>query len=167
MTNELNVLGTPLQPCGTDPMTGFFRDGCCSTGPEDLGSHTVCAVVTEEFLRHQVSVGNDLTTPRPEYRFPGLVLDRLNRAESIDYPPRVLRQLFLPGERTTLSREQRTQPRRFAARFLRRQQLRHRSTVYVRVIANIHHQAVKSVRAKSCQEWIEGGEARLLRPRTK
>ena len=70
---ERNVLGGELEPCGTDPMTGFFRDGCCSTGPEDLGSHTVCAVVTEEFLRHQLAVGNDLVTPRPEYRFPGLV----------------------------------------------------------------------------------------------
>ena len=70
---ELNVLGSELVECGTDPVTGFFRDGCCSTGPEDLGSHTVCVVVTAEFLRHQKSVGNDLTTPRPEYRFPGLV----------------------------------------------------------------------------------------------
>ena len=69
---ELNVLGEELEPCGTDPMTGFFRDGCCSTGPEDVGSHTVCAVVTEAFLRHQRNVGNDLTTPRPEYGFPGL-----------------------------------------------------------------------------------------------
>ncbi|KUH99851.1 DUF2237 domain-containing protein [Mycobacterium sp. IS-3022] len=69
---ELNVLGEPLQPCGTDPLTGFYRDGCCSTGPEDLGSHTICAVVTAEFLRHQRSIGNDLSTPRPEYRFPGL-----------------------------------------------------------------------------------------------
>ena len=69
---ELNVLGEPLEPCGTDPMTGFFRDGCCSTGPEDVGSHTVCAVVTEEFLEHQRSVGNDLTTPVPAFRFPGL-----------------------------------------------------------------------------------------------
>ena len=68
-----NVLGEPLEPCGTDPMTGFYRDGCCSTGPEDAGSHTVCAVVTEEFLAHQRAVGNDLTTPRPAYRFPGLV----------------------------------------------------------------------------------------------
>ena len=66
------MLGEELQPCGTDPLTGFFRDGCCSTGPEDVGSHTVCAVVTEEFLRHQRDVGNDLTTPRPEYSFPGL-----------------------------------------------------------------------------------------------
>ncbi|MFN2540361.1 MAG: DUF2237 family protein [Mycobacteriales bacterium] len=70
---DLNVLGTELEPCGTEPMTGFFRDGCCSTGPEDIGSHTVCAVVTEQFLRHQAAVGNDLTTPRPEYQFPGLV----------------------------------------------------------------------------------------------
>jgi uncharacterized protein (DUF2237 family) len=69
---DLNVLGGELEPCGTDPLTGFFRDGCCSTGPEDVGSHTVCAVVTEQFLRHQRHVGNDLTTPRPEYQFPGL-----------------------------------------------------------------------------------------------
>jgi uncharacterized protein (DUF2237 family) len=71
-TTERNVLGGPLEPCGTDPVTGFYRDGCCSTGPEDVGSHTVCAVVTAEFLAHQRSVGNDLTTPRPEWRFPGL-----------------------------------------------------------------------------------------------
>lgn len=69
---ERNVLGQPLEPCGTDPVTGFFRDGCCSTGPEDLGSHTICAVVTAEFLAHQRSIGNDLTTPMPQYRFPGL-----------------------------------------------------------------------------------------------
>ena len=69
---ELNVLGGPLDPCSTDPMTGFYRDGCCSTGPEDIGSHTICAVVTAEFLAHQRSIGNDLSTPRPEYRFPGL-----------------------------------------------------------------------------------------------
>ena len=70
---DLNVLGTELEPCGTDPMTGFFRDGCCSTGDEDLGSHTICAVVTAEFLEHQRSIGNDLSTPMPAYRFPGLV----------------------------------------------------------------------------------------------
>jgi uncharacterized protein len=70
---ERNVLGADLQPCGTDPMTGFFRDGCCSTGPEDVGSHTICAVVTAEFLDHQRSIGNDLSTPRPRFRFPGLV----------------------------------------------------------------------------------------------
>lgn len=72
MPDDLNVLGSPLDPCGMDPVTGFFRDGCCSTGPEDVGSHTVCAVVTAEFLEHQKGVGNDLSTPRPEYRFPGL-----------------------------------------------------------------------------------------------
>ena len=72
MTTELNVLGSALEPCGTDPMTGFFRDGCCSTGPEDVGSHTVCAVMTREFLEHQAAVGNDLVTPRPEWSFPGL-----------------------------------------------------------------------------------------------
>jgi uncharacterized protein (DUF2237 family) len=72
VSDERNVLGDPLEECGTDPMTGFFRDGCCSTGPEDVGSHTVCTVVTAEFLEHQRSVGNDLTTPLPAYRFPGL-----------------------------------------------------------------------------------------------
>jgi hypothetical protein len=71
-SSELNVLGGPLEPCGTDPVTGFHRDGCCSSGPEDVGSHTVCAVVTREFLNHQVAVGNDLVTPRPEWSFPGL-----------------------------------------------------------------------------------------------
>ena len=70
--SERNVFGDELEPCGTDPMTGFFRDGCCSTGPEDLGSHTICAVVTAEFLDHQRSIGNDLSTPVPAFRFPGL-----------------------------------------------------------------------------------------------
>ena len=70
---DLNVFGERLAPCSSDPVTGFFRDGCCSTGPEDAGSHTVCAVMTEEFLAHQVQVGNDLRRPVPEYRFPGLV----------------------------------------------------------------------------------------------
>jgi uncharacterized protein (DUF2237 family) len=69
---ERNVLGGPLEPCGFDPVTGFYRDGSCSTGPEDAGSHTICAVVTAEFLEHQRSIGNDLSTPRPEYQFPGL-----------------------------------------------------------------------------------------------
>jgi len=68
----LNVLGGPLEECGTDPMTGFFRDGCCDTGLQDVGSHTVCTVVTADFLAHQEGVGNDLSTPRPEYAFPGL-----------------------------------------------------------------------------------------------
>ena len=67
-----NVLGGPLEECGTDPMTGFFRDGCCNTGPQDMGSHTVCVVVTVNFLDHQQRVGNDLSTPRPEYSFAGL-----------------------------------------------------------------------------------------------
>ncbi|MCV7170782.1 DUF2237 domain-containing protein [Mycobacterium sp. CPCC 205372] len=69
---DRNVLGGPLQECSTDPMTGFFRDGCCSTGPEDVGVHTICAVMSREFLDHQMSIGNDLSTPRPEFRFPGL-----------------------------------------------------------------------------------------------
>jgi uncharacterized protein (DUF2237 family) len=67
-----NVVGGPLEECGTDPMTGFYRDGCCNTGPHDLGSHTVCAVVTADFLAHQQRAGNDLSTPRPEHEFPGL-----------------------------------------------------------------------------------------------
>lgn len=71
--SERNVLGGELEPCGTDPVTGFFRDGCCHTGPADRGSHTICAVVTSEFLAHQRGIGNDLTTPAPEYDFPGLV----------------------------------------------------------------------------------------------
>ena len=56
---ESNVLGGPLEPCGTDPVTGFYRDGCCSCGPEDVGLHAVCAVMTPEFLEHQISIGND------------------------------------------------------------------------------------------------------------
>ena len=69
---DRNVLGTELEPCGIDPVTGFFRDGCCHTGPEDVGSHTICAVVTAEFLAHQRGIGNDLQTPMPTYGFPGL-----------------------------------------------------------------------------------------------
>ena len=69
---ERNVLGGPLQPCSTDPLTGFYRTGTCSSGPEDVGSHTVCAVVSAEFLDLQRRLGNDLSTPRPEYGFPGL-----------------------------------------------------------------------------------------------
>ncbi|MBE7211718.1 MAG: DUF2237 domain-containing protein [Gluconacetobacter diazotrophicus] len=67
-----NVLGGVLESCSTEPVTGFFRDGCCNTGPEDRGSHTVCAVVTAEFLRFSRERGNDLSTPRPEFGFPGL-----------------------------------------------------------------------------------------------
>jgi uncharacterized protein (DUF2237 family) len=71
--SDLNVLGGPLESCGVDPVTGFYRDGYCTTGPEDRGSHTICAVVTAEFLAHQRSIGNDLTTPMEAYNFPGLV----------------------------------------------------------------------------------------------
>jgi uncharacterized protein (DUF2237 family) len=67
-----NVLGTSLQICSINPLTGFTRTGCCETGPEDLGSHTVCTQVTEEFLAFSMSRGNDLSTPRPEYGFNGL-----------------------------------------------------------------------------------------------
>lgn len=70
---ESNVLGGELDSCGVDPVTGWFRDGSCRTGPDDRGSHTICAVMTAEFLDHQKSIGNDLMTPMPQYRFPGLV----------------------------------------------------------------------------------------------
>lgn len=70
--SELNILGGPLEPCGTDPVTGFYRTGECSCGPEDVGLHAVCAVMSREFLDHQQEVGNDLSTPRPEWGFPGL-----------------------------------------------------------------------------------------------
>jgi uncharacterized protein (DUF2237 family) len=69
---ERNVLGGPLETCSTEPLTGFYRDGCCRTGVEDLGSHTICAVVSAEFLEFQQSIGNDLSTPVPEFHFPGL-----------------------------------------------------------------------------------------------
>ncbi len=68
----LNVLGTPLVPCSYDPLTGFFRDGCCNTDAQDHGSHLVCARVSAEFLQFSLDCGNDLSTPRPEYRFAGL-----------------------------------------------------------------------------------------------
>ncbi|CAM8657234.1 MAG: DUF2237 family protein [Burkholderiaceae bacterium] len=69
----INVLGTPLQVCSTEPMTGYYRDGCCNTDATDRGSHVICAEVTDEFLTFSRQRGNDLSTPRPEYRFPGLV----------------------------------------------------------------------------------------------
>lgn len=72
MEPQRNVLGEPLVVCSTEPLTGFYRDGYCNTGPDDLGSHTVCTVITAEFLEHQRSVGNDLSTPLPQYGFPGL-----------------------------------------------------------------------------------------------
>src|SRR5437016_112658 len=70
---EANVVGGTLLACSTDPMTGFYRDGCCATGSDDLGSHTVCAIMTPEFLEFSQIAGNDLSTPRPEWGFPGLV----------------------------------------------------------------------------------------------
>lgn len=72
MDASLNVLGEALAPCSSAPLTGFYRDGCCNTGPQDTGRHTVCVVVTAEFLALSKYLGNDLSTPHPEFRFPGL-----------------------------------------------------------------------------------------------
>jgi uncharacterized protein (DUF2237 family) len=72
VSHATNVLGGPLQPCSFEPLTGFFRDGCCHTGPGDHGLHTVCVEATAEFLRYSQEAGNDLSTPVPEYEFPGL-----------------------------------------------------------------------------------------------
>ncbi|MCH7585310.1 MAG: DUF2237 domain-containing protein [Acidobacteria bacterium] len=69
---ERNVLGNELEPCGSEPITGWFRDGSCRTDATDRGSHTICAVVTAEFLDHQRGIGNDLTTSMPQFQFPGL-----------------------------------------------------------------------------------------------
>lgn len=69
---SVNVFGESLLECSTNPLTGFYRDGCCNTGPGDVGLHLVCAVMTDDFLAFTKSVGNDLSTPRPEWRFPGL-----------------------------------------------------------------------------------------------
>ncbi len=69
----LNALGQPLVPCSFEPLTGFFRDGCCKTDSNDLGRHLVCAIVSSEFLQFSFEMGNDLITPRPEFQFPGLV----------------------------------------------------------------------------------------------
>jgi uncharacterized protein (DUF2237 family) len=72
MVSATNVLGTELRPCSTDPMTGFYRDGCCTTGAGDLGVHVVCAQMTAEFLAYTKTQGNDLSTPVPAFQFPGL-----------------------------------------------------------------------------------------------
>lgn len=72
MEIQTNVLGSNLQDCSTDPMTGFYRDGCCNTGLGDSGTHTVCAIMSDEFLEYSLNKGNDLITPRPEFGFPGL-----------------------------------------------------------------------------------------------
>jgi len=69
---DRNVVGGSLLPCSADPLTGFYRDGCCATGPEDVGSHTVCSIVTAKFLEFSAMAGNDLSTPRPEWGFAGL-----------------------------------------------------------------------------------------------
>ena len=71
--SERNVLGGSLEACGTEPVTGYFRDGCCRPDPQGVSTHVICAVVTAEFLDHQAGIGNDLSTPRPQYGFPGLV----------------------------------------------------------------------------------------------
>jgi uncharacterized protein (DUF2237 family) len=70
--SQLNIFGEPLISCSTEPITGYFRDGCCNTDETDLGVHTVCIVATEEFLTYSKAIGNDLSTPRPEWSFPGV-----------------------------------------------------------------------------------------------
>ena len=95
---DVNVVGGELLPCSNEPVTGFYRDGCCSTGPEDVGSHTVCAVMTAEFLEFSRLAGNDLSTPRPEWGFPGLepgdrwcvCAERWLEAHRAGYAPRVV-----------------------------------------------------------------------------
>jgi Uncharacterized protein conserved in bacteria len=91
------VLGEPLEICSFKPMTGFYRDGCCNTGQEDVGSHTVCAVMTAEFLAYSKSRGNDLSTPVQEFGFPGL-----NQAIAGVYVPLVGRRLLKPARRHAL-----------------------------------------------------------------
>lgn len=98
MTDSLNVLGTTLQSCSTDPMTGFFRNGCCETGPSDRGRHIICTVMTNEFLEYSKEQGNDLSTPRPEFNFTGLksgdqwclCLDRWREAHKAGKAPKVV-----------------------------------------------------------------------------
>lgn len=96
--DTLNILGTALVPCSTDPMTGWHRDGCCETGPQDRGRHIVCAVMTAKFLEFSRARGNDLSTPRPEYRFPGLkpgdrwclCLERWREAHAAGVAPQIV-----------------------------------------------------------------------------
>ena len=98
MQDALNVLGTELEVCGTDPMTGYFRDGCCNTDQHDRGSHTVCVRVTQDFLEYSRNKGNDLMTPVPEFDFPGLkagdrwclCASRWNEAFEAGVAPRVM-----------------------------------------------------------------------------
>lgn len=96
--NSLNVLGTPLKPCSKEPMTGWFRDGCCETQAADQGRHIICAVMTDDFLTFSREQGNDLVTPRPEYQFPGLkpgdrwclCLERWREAHKAGKAPKVV-----------------------------------------------------------------------------
>ncbi len=98
MSEPLNVLGEPLQPCSKDPLTGFFRDGCCNTSPQDRGQHVVCTRLTQRFLEFSYMRGNDLVTPRPEFAFPGLkpgdqwclCLERWVEAHEADAAPDVV-----------------------------------------------------------------------------
>ncbi len=98
MSPRLNVLGEAIKPCSTTPMTGFFRDGCCNTGPQDVGKHTVCVQMTDEFLAFSKYLGNDLSTPRPEFGFAGLkhgdrwclCVDRWAQAHAEDAAPLVI-----------------------------------------------------------------------------
>ena len=98
MNHELNVLGTPLEPCCYAPMTGYFRDGFCRTIQEDTGTHVVCAIVTEDFLEYTKSKGNDLSTPLPYWNFPGLspgdkwclCVSRWLEAERVGKAPNIL-----------------------------------------------------------------------------
>jgi len=96
--NSLNILGTPLETCSTNPMTGWFRDGCCETQSADRGRHLVCAIMTQDFLAFSKAKGNDLSTPRPEYNFPGLkagdrwclCLERWKEAHAVGEAPNVV-----------------------------------------------------------------------------
>lgn len=96
--DSLNVLGEALVPCSFEPLTGWFRDGCCETGPNDRGRHIVCAVMTDEFLAFSKACGNDLSTPLPQYSFPGLkegdkwclCLDRWREAYAAGKAPKVI-----------------------------------------------------------------------------
>ncbi|HBH05523.1 MAG TPA: DUF2237 domain-containing protein [Flavobacteriales bacterium] len=95
---ELNVFGEPLLECSNEPLTGFYRDGCCHSGPDDLGVHTVCVIVTKDFLDFSKQVGNDLSTPRPQWSFPGLkpgdrwclCASRFKQAAEFGYAPKVV-----------------------------------------------------------------------------
>src|SRR6478735_2830029 len=95
---DVNVVGGELLTCSVTPLTGFYRDGCCGTGPEDVGSHTVCAVMTEDFLAFSAMAGNDLSTPRPEWGFPGLVLGATHARAADAVPIELLTAFALPPD---------------------------------------------------------------------